>query len=278
MPNTGGALASKAPAAIKMPQGPRRARPGQPCAQALERLRGRQVARHARATSRPPRAAATPSSAVEQRGAAPLQGGARRQSSRRPGRRPAVAAPAPPAPCPARCRPALPASPAAATRPAPAPGAGAAWPQHAQQRKLLRALRHAERQHRKHQKRPGEQRHQRQHRQVDAVGARQVAHPLRRIAGLGQRLSRASRAGLAAPAMKAAAVGAGLQLQVDAGEAAHRPNRSCAAPMSITASGAPGAPRCRHAHGQRARPVCSCSEGRATARHSPRPAPARPPG
>jgi hypothetical protein len=59
--------------------------------------------------------------------------------------------------------------------------------QHAQQRKLLRAPRHAERQHRKHQERTGEQRHQRQHRQVDAVGARQVADALRRVARLAGR-------------------------------------------------------------------------------------------
>ena len=93
--------------------------------------------------------------------------------------------------------------------------------QHGQQRKLRPALRHAEGQHREHEKRPGEQRHQRQHRQVDAVGAREVAHPLRRIARLGQR-------GLCGPAgqglqrlLEGAAVGAGLQLQVDAGELAH---------------------------------------------------------
>ena len=56
--------------------------------------------------------------------------------------------------------------------------------QHGQQRKLRRALGHAEGQHRKHQKRPGEQSDQRQHREVDPVGARHLAHALLVIAGL----------------------------------------------------------------------------------------------
>ena len=61
-----------------------------------------------------------------------------------------------------------------------------AWrgPKHGQQRKLRRALGHAERQHGEHQKRSREQGHQRQHREVDAVGARHLAHALLIVAGL----------------------------------------------------------------------------------------------
>ena len=88
--------------------------------------------------------------------------------------------------------------------------------EHAQQRKLLRAPRHAERQHREHQKRTGEQRHQRQHGQVHAVRARQVAGALGRVTGLGgggpvRQPQRGDEGGV---------VGARAQAQVDAAEPA----------------------------------------------------------
>jgi hypothetical protein len=86
--------------------------------------------------------------------------------------------------------------------------------QHAEQRELLRAARHAQRQHREHQEAAGEQRDQRQHSEVDAVGARQVAHALGRVPGLGcgdaGRQPQAAQPGFT--------VGAGRQPHVDAGQ------------------------------------------------------------
>ena len=64
---------------------------------------------------------------------------------------------------------------------------GAGEAQHPQQGELLGAARHAQGQYRKHQKAAREQGHQGQHRQVDAVGARQLAHALRRVARRCQR-------------------------------------------------------------------------------------------
>jgi hypothetical protein len=97
--------------------------------------------------------------------------------------------------------------------------------QHRQQRKLWRALCHAQRQHRKHQKRPCEQGHQRQHREVDAVRARQQADALGGVARL-HRHGVGGPPGLAAQRLReGAAVGAGLQAQVDAAERAAAPEQ-----------------------------------------------------
>ncbi|OQC14227.1 MAG: hypothetical protein BWX79_00910 [Alphaproteobacteria bacterium ADurb.Bin100] len=90
--------------------------------------------------------------------------------------------------------------------------------EHAQQRELLCAPRHTQREHGKHQESPGEQGHQCQHREIHAVGARQVAHPLGRVAGLAGRDPRRQPQ----RCDEGRAVGAGLQAQVDAAEAACR--------------------------------------------------------
>ena len=88
--------------------------------------------------------------------------------------------------------------------------------EHAEQRELLRAPRHAQRQHREHQEAAGEQRHQRQHGEVDAVGARQIADPLGGVA----RRRRRDAGGQLQRAQPGIAIGTGAQAHVNPGQLA----------------------------------------------------------
>ncbi|MNV18235.1 hypothetical protein D3C71_1090560 [compost metagenome] len=121
--------------------------------------------------------------------------------------------------------------------------------QHGQQRKLRRTLRHAERQHREHQKCAREQGHQRQHREVHAVGARQIADALRRVARLRKHHLRRPAGQRAHGLLPRAAVCARLQLQVNAAELAHAAKQILrSADIHHRQGCAPGGHRARHLH------------------------------
>ena len=191
----------------------------------------------ARAGNQPPTTAASmPSSAVarSRRPCSIAAAARRRRNSRRPGHRPASAAPARPARCRARGRRA--AHQAEHHRfgqhqPQPLARGEA---QHAEQRELLRAPRDAERQHRKHQEGAGEQRHQRQHREVDAVGAREVDPRCARVARFGRAMPAGKRS---ARRSRSVVTPARRRTSMRESWPALPIERSCAAPMSITASG-----------------------------------------
>ena len=182
-------------------------------AEALEALRRRQLGRHARRLPATGQRGGQPESAIDQRRAArPLQ--RRRRSPQHPAaqitaehlqrehRQPR-----------AQRQPQSGADDAQQRRLGqhqhqPLAGVHA---QHPEQRQLRHPLGHRQRLHRKHQERAREQRHQREHGEVDAVGAREVGHALRRFV----RRRGAHGVRQCQRAQHRLAVGARLQPQVD---------------------------------------------------------------
>jgi len=138
--------------------------------------------------------------------------------------------------------------------------------QHTEQRQLRHPLGHRQRLHREHQKRAREQRHQRQHGEVDAVGAREVGHTLRRFV----RCRGAHGGRQRHRAQHRVAVGARLQAEVDAAQLPE-PVEVRLRASQVDHRQRPGVGADAAAHRQRHQPVAGLHPQRFTGLHAKQP-------